>query len=97
MCVLGLVLPYVALVRWVLAQDRFSFESLWNDISVNGLSGMAWLDVLITAVVLLAFMRSEGRRMNMGGLTLPMLGTYLVGPSFGLPLFLLMRERARYS
>ena len=69
--VLGLVLPYTALVTWV--------------------------DVVITAIVLIAFIRVEGRRMNVPNLLAPILGTYLVGPSFGLPLFLYFREKSRIA
>ena len=58
------------------------------------LSTFAWLDVLVSAVVLIGFIRHEGLRVPVAGLWMPVAGTCLVGVSLGLPLFLLMRERA---
>ena len=53
--------------------------------------------MVITAIVLIAFIRVEGRRMNVPNLLAPILGTYLVGLSFGLPLFLYFREKFRIA
>jgi len=44
------------------------------------------------AIVLLSFIQSEGRRLRMRFLWLPMLGTVFVGVSLGLPLFLYLRQ-----
>jgi len=52
----------------------------------------AWLDVLVSALVLLGFMISEGRRLQLRHVWLPVVGTCTVGVSLGLPLFLLLRE-----
>jgi hypothetical protein len=41
--------------------------------------------------------RSEGKRLGMRLLWLPILGLCTVGVSFGLPLFLYLRERALES
>ena len=95
MCVLGLVLPYLALISWFFDERTNGLGDIARDIFVNGLSSMGWVDVIITAIVVLAFVRTEGFRMKMGSVAAPVVGTCLVGPSFGLPLFLLMREKAR--
>ena len=95
MCLFGLVLPYAALLSWFNTDAGLSLSLLWSDLFANGLSTMAWFDVLITAIVLISFIRSEGRRMGMINLFVPVAATCMVGPSFGLPLFLLMRERGR--
>ena len=94
MCVLGFILPYAALFGWLLADEPFTIQRVWGDLVLNRLSLMAWLDVLVTAVVLVAFIRHEGRLLQLPSLALPIAGTYLVGPSFGLPLFLLLRHQA---
>lgn len=94
-CVLGFVLPYAALVSWFFEPSSASLTRLWAEIVLNRLSLMAWVDVVITAIVLVAFIKHEGRRMKMNNLIYPIFGTYLVGPSFGLPLFLLLREKSR--
>jgi len=80
LCILGTVLPYSQFVPWL---------------AENGLIGafFGW-DVLISGVVLVGFVRSEGKRLGMSLLWLPILGLCAVGVSFGLPLFLYLRERA---
>ena len=50
-------------------------------------------DVLISAITFWVFMLREGRRLEMKNLWIYILGTLLLGVSFGLPLFLFFRER----
>ncbi len=95
MCVVGFVLPYMALISWFFDERTNGLGDIARDIFANGLSSMGWVDVIVTAIVVGAFVRTEGYRLKMGSVTAPLVGTYLVGPSFGLPLFLLMREKAR--
>ena len=49
-------------------------------------------DVIISAIVLLIFILREGTRVRVRYLWAPSLGTVLIGVSFGLPLFLALRE-----
>ncbi|MCY3659298.1 MAG: DUF2834 domain-containing protein [Caldilineaceae bacterium] len=58
------------------------------------MSTFTWFDVLVSAVVLIVFIRSEGRRAAIPLLWVPIVATCVVGVSLGLPLFLLLRERA---
>ena len=85
----------MALISWFFDERTNGLGDIARDIFVNGLSSMGWVDVIITAIVVLAFVRTEGFRMKMGSVAAPVVGTCLVGPSLGLPLFLLMREKAR--
>ncbi|KZN51749.1 DUF2834 domain-containing protein [Pseudoalteromonas luteoviolacea] len=91
LCVLGAVLPYCAFIPW-LAENGPSFLLLYSQISTNPLSSMAWLDVIVSAFVLVAFIIYEGRLLKMKKLWLPIASTFIVGVSLGLPLFLLLRE-----
>ena len=50
------------------------------------------LDVLVSSVVLWAFVAIEGRRAGMKHLWAPVAANLAVGVSLGLPLFLYMRE-----
>ena len=50
------------------------------------------MDVLVSAVVLLTFVRLEGRRAGIRHIWAPVVATLLVGVSLGLPLFLSLRE-----
>ena len=51
------------------------------------------MDVIVSAVVLVTFILSEGRRLDLSRLWLPILATLLVGVSLGFPLFLYTRQR----
>ncbi|MEM9604834.1 MAG: DUF2834 domain-containing protein [Pseudomonadota bacterium] len=94
MCVVGTVLPLSAFVPWVL-EFGLDLNFLLSGAFVNRVAAFAWLDVIVSAVVLLVFIWVEGRRQGMTRLWLPTLGTCTVGVSLGLPLFLLLRERHR--
>lgn len=93
MCVLGTVIPYGALVAWGIENGGLDGAAMLAEIAQSRMSQFAWADVLVSAVVLITFIRREGRRASVSGLWLPIVGTCAVGVSLGLPLFLLMRER----
>ncbi len=89
--VLGIALPYMEFIPWI-GENGFNLAMLLNDARQNQISTFAWLDVLISAVVLIGFILYEGKRVNVKYKWLPIIGTLTAGVSFGLPLFLLMRE-----
>jgi len=91
LCIAGFVLPYSQFVPWLLAHGldaRLFVQELFS----NRIGGFFGVDVIVSAVVLIAFIRAEGHRVGVTRLWAPVVGTLLVGVSFGLPLFLLMRE-----
>jgi hypothetical protein len=63
-----------------------------HDLFANRISAFFAMDVIISAIVLLIFIKTEGRRTGVNFLWLPIVGTLLVGVSFGLPLFLYLRQ-----
>jgi hypothetical protein len=87
----GFVLPYSQFVPWVLA-NGFDTRLFVHELFSNRIGGFFGMDVIVSAFVLIPFILAEGRRMDMKQLWAPVIGTLLVGVSFGLPLFLLMRE-----
>jgi hypothetical protein len=91
LCVIGFLLPYSQFVPWV-AEHGLNFSLFVHDLFVNRISGFFGLDVLVSAVVLWIFIVVEGSRLGMRRLWLPLAGTCLVGVSFGLPLFLSLRQ-----
>ena len=93
MCVLGTLLPYAALGTWV-SENGLDVGALLAEIVDSRISMLAWFDVAVSAVVLVAFIRVEGRRARLSMLWAPIVATCVVGVSLGLPLFLLLRERA---
>ena len=91
--VLGVVLPCSQFVPWVL-ENGLRFGFFFRQLFANRIGGFFGMDVLVSAVVLIFFVRREGQRLGVRHLWLPIVGILTVGVSLGLPLFLYMRERA---
>ena len=91
LCLLGVILPLGVFSPWML-ENGLNLTLLVTEISNSRVGAFAWLDVIVSAVVLLGFIFFEGKRLGMAKLWLPVLGTCCIGVSLGLPLFLLMRE-----
>ena len=95
-CVLGIVLPYSQFVPWVL-EHGLRMGLFFHELFANRIGGFFGMDVLVSAVVLIFFLRREGKRLGVRHLWLPIVGTLTVGVSLGFPLFLYLRERALES
>jgi hypothetical protein len=90
-CVLGTVLPLTQFVPWI-TSNGFAVQLLIKEASGSQIAAFAWLDVLVSAIVVFIFVFYEGRRLGMKYLWLPVVGLITVGISLALPLFLLLRE-----
>jgi len=93
LCVLGIVLPYLQFIPWVL-ENGLHLGLVFRQLFANRIGGFFGLDVLVSSVVLVGFVRTEGRRLGVRRLWLPILGLLTVGVSCALPLFLYLREGA---
>lgn len=93
-CVLGIVLLYSQFVPWVVAQHGIPLSLFVRDLFANRIGAFFGMDVLVSAVVLIFFVRREGQRLGVRHLWLPIVGTLAVGVSLGFPLFLYLRESA---
>src|SRR6202030_3821606 len=93
LCVIGAVLPYWQFVPWV-SQNGLSMPLFFHQLFANRISSFFGLDVLVSAAVLVVFMRSESSRWRIAGRWLPILALLLVGVSLAFPMFLYMRERS---
>lgn len=91
LCVLGTIVPYSQFVPWVV-QHGLNLLLFFRELFANRISAFFALDVILSAVVLIAFIRRDGARLGMRRWWLPIVATLLVGVSLGLPLFLYMRE-----
>jgi len=89
----GTILPYWQFVAW-LAEHGLNGSLFLQQLFTNRISSFFALDVIISAVVLLYFVRNESSRLSIHNRWLPMLAVVLVGGSCGLPLFLYMREKS---
>lgn len=93
-CIPGLLLPWSLFIPWLL-EHGLNTPLLVQEAASTRVGAFAWLDVLVAALVLLGFIVAESRRLAMRAWWVPVAGTCLVGVSFGLPLFLWLRERHR--
>ena len=91
LCVLGLVLPYTQFVPWIL-QNGFDLPKFVTAMFSNRIAGFFALDVIVAAGAVIVLALTDGRRHGVKPLWAPVLGTLLVGVSFGLPLYLYLRE-----
>jgi hypothetical protein len=93
LAIAGCLLPYWQFLPWLL-EHGLDLPRMVRELFSTRIGGFFGLDVLLSACVLIAFIRTEGRRLGMRHLWIPVLCTLLVGVSCGLPAFLYMRERA---
>ena len=96
-CILGIALPYWQFVPWVMAQHGIPLRLFLHELFANRIGGFFGMDVLVSAVVLIFFIRREGKRLGVRHRWLPIVGICVVGVSLGLPLFLYLRESALES
>jgi hypothetical protein len=92
LAIIGAVLPYSQFLPW-LAEHGLDFSLLIRELFSTRTGAFFGLDVLVSAVVLIAFILREGVTRKIQRPWLPIAATCLVGVSCGLPLFLYLRER----
>jgi hypothetical protein len=91
LCFAGAFLPYWQFVPWVM-QHGMNFPLFVRELLANRISAFFGMDVLVSAVVLVVFMRVESARLSIHRRWLPVLAVLTVGVSLGFPMFLYMRE-----
>ncbi|HEY2138597.1 MAG TPA: DUF2834 domain-containing protein [Chthoniobacterales bacterium] len=92
LCVIGTVLPYGNFLPWVF-DHGLNVTLLCQELFANRIGAFFAFDVIVSALVLILFITTEGRRMAVPLLWLPIVATLVVGVSLGLPLFLFLRQR----
>ncbi len=92
--VLGIALPYWQFIPWVVAHHGIALSLFFSELFANRVSAFFGMDVLVSALVLVVFMRVEAGRLRIKNRWLPILALLLVGVSLALPLFLYLREVA---
>jgi Terpene cyclase DEP1 len=94
LCVAGTLLPWAAFLPFLHAHGLDSGEFMHQLFGTPVSSFFGW-DVIVSSLVLWAFVFFEGRRLRMHRLWAPVAANLLVGVSLGLPLFLYLREVRR--
>jgi uncharacterized protein DUF2834 len=94
LCILGAILPLAAFAPFLGAHGLDVREFVEQLFATPVSSFFGW-DVIVSSLVLWAFVFLEGRRLGMNRLWAPIAANLLVGVSLGLPLFLYLREVRR--
>ena len=90
LCVIGTALPYDVFIPWVL-KNGLDIRLLIDQASTP-IAAFAWLDVVASAVVVLALATKQIAR-GRHWFWLVIVGTCAVGVSLGLPLYLYLKHR----
>ena len=77
-----------------MVENGFDIPLLLEQVYTSRIAAFRLLDVIVLAVVLILFVLTEGRKHKVPHLWVPFLGTVTGGVSFGLPLYLYLRERS---
>jgi len=91
LCLAGVLVPYWQFLPW-LAQHGLNLRLFASELFANRIAAFFGMDVLVSAVALLAFTRIESARLGIRRRWLVLLAVLTVGVSLGLPLFLYLRE-----
>ena len=91
LAVIGAALPLSQFIPW-LGDNGFDIPALLAELFSTRIGAFFGWDVIVSALVLLFFIVVEGRRQEMRRLWIAIMCTLSVGVSFGLPVFLAMRE-----
>ena len=91
LCVPGAILPWWQFLPW-LGNHGLNITLFLDNLFANGVSGAFSMDIIVSAIVVSLFVVIEGKRAGVRLLWIPIAGTFVVGVSFGLPLFLYMRQ-----
>ncbi len=88
--VVGTLIPYAAFFPFLI-ENGLDLTLLWQEMFASAVSSFFALDVIVSALILAFLVWYERERL--GRLWyLPIVGTFLVGVSCGLPLYLYLRE-----
>jgi uncharacterized protein DUF2834 len=94
LCLAGSVVPLIEFVPWV-AQHGLDLRLMIEELFSTRIGAFFGLDVIVSAVVLIAFALVERTRVRLWWLSI--LATLCIGVSLGLPLFLFLRERSLHA
>jgi len=91
LAIVGWVLPYYFSVAF-LFENGLDLGLLLDQLFANDISTFFAVDLVITAIVFLAFLYCETSHWQMANRWVYVVATLAAGPSFSLPLFLYFRE-----
>jgi len=91
LCVIGVILPYSQLIPWTLENGANPLP-MFAEVFAERATAFFGFDLMVTAVTFLVFAVSDGLRHRIRLFWVPIAGTFMVGVSLGMPLYLYLRE-----
>lgn len=91
LAIVGAVVPFTQLVPWLMV-NGLAPAALVAELFSTRIGAFFGLDVVMSAFALFAFIAIDTSRHRVQRWWLPVVGTLCVGVSFGLPLYLALRE-----
>jgi len=88
---IGIALPFSQFTLW-LVEYGFDVALFLQQIIENPLAAFAWLDVVVTVIVIVFMVFNEGKQLRMKKIWIPIVASFIGGASVGLPLFLYMKQ-----
>ena len=92
LCIPSAVLPWLPMFPWF-GRHGIDVPLFFRHLFANGVASAFAIDIIVSAVVVCAFVLIEGRRLGVRQLWAPIVSTFVIGVCFGLALFLYLRER----
>lgn len=89
--ILGIILPMSQFIPASIA-GQLTIGQLFEDITATRNVAGLTLDISVAVLAGIIFMIAESIRMRIRLVWIPILGSFLIGFSFGLPFFLFLRE-----
>jgi hypothetical protein len=93
LALLGIVLPMSQFVPASI-EGEFSLSGMFAEMTATRTITGVTLDFLVVVLTAIVFAARETARLKIRHAWIPLIGTFLIGASFGLPFFLYLRERA---
>jgi len=91
LCVIGVILPYSQLIPWTIENGANPLP-MFAAVFADHATAFFGFDLMVTALVFLAFAVSDGLRNRIRLFWLAIAAVFLVGVSLGMPLYLYLRE-----
>ena len=89
LAIIGLVLPYSQFIPFLM-EHGFDIALLLSQITSSRIAAFGWLDVAISAIVLVLMILDDREKMR--NWWFPLVATFTVGVSCGLPLYMYLKE-----
>ncbi len=89
LAIIGIVLPYSQFITFLM-EEGFDIALMLSQITSSRIAAFGWLDVAVSAIVLVLMILDDRERMS--NWWLPLVATFPVGVSCGLPLYMYLKE-----